>query len=83
MYHGERFNSITHLVGTALAIAGSVVLIAHAALDGDPWKIVSFSVFGTMLVVLYAISRRAGLDPVRFNLGDGALWDRARVALSR
>lgn len=56
MYHGERFNSITHLIGTALAISGSAVLITRAALDGDPWKIVSFSIFGTMLVVLYAVS---------------------------
>ena len=56
MYHGERFNSSTHLVGTALAITGSAYLIARAALDGDPWKIVSFSLFGTMLVTLYAIS---------------------------
>ena len=56
MVHGERFNSITHLIGTALAVSGSAVLISHAALDGDPWKIVSFSVFGAMLVVLYAVS---------------------------
>lgn len=56
MYHGERLNSITHLIGTALATAGSAVLVAHAARLGDPWKIVSFSVFGAMLVTLYAIS---------------------------
>lgn len=56
MYHGERFNSLTHLVGTALAVSGSAVLITRAALDGDPWKIVSASLFGSMLVVLYAIS---------------------------
>ena len=56
VYHGERFNSGTHLVGTALAITGSAVLITRAALEGDPWKIVSFSLFGTVLVVLYAIS---------------------------
>jgi hemolysin III len=56
MYHGERFNSCTHLVGTALAIAASAALITKAAIDGDPWKIVSFSVFGVMLVVLYAVS---------------------------
>ena len=56
MYHGERFNSSTHLVGTALAITGSAVLITRAVLDGDPWKIISFSLFGTMLVVLYAVS---------------------------
>jgi hemolysin III len=56
VYHGERFNSSTHLVGTALAITGSAVLITRAVLDGDPWKIISFSLFGTMLVVLYAVS---------------------------
>jgi hemolysin III len=56
MYQGERFNSITHLIATALAITGSVVLIVHASLAGDPWRIVSFSIFGTMLVVLYAVS---------------------------
>jgi hemolysin III len=56
MYVGERFNSITHLVATALAITGSVVLIVYASLAGDPWRIVGFSVFGTMLVALYAIS---------------------------
>jgi predicted membrane channel-forming protein YqfA (hemolysin III family) len=26
MYHGERFNGISHLVGAALALAGLVVL---------------------------------------------------------
>lgn len=56
MYHGERFNSISHMVGAALALAGSVVLIVLAARLGDPWKIVSFSVYGTMLVLLYVFS---------------------------
>jgi hemolysin III len=56
MYHGERFNSITHLVGAALALTGATLLVTRAALDGDPWKIVSFSVFGVMLVLLYTVS---------------------------
>ena len=56
MYHGERFNSITHLIGAALALTGATLLVTRAALDGDPWKIVSFSVFGVMLVLLYTIS---------------------------
>ena len=56
MYHGERLNSITHLVGAALAIAGAAVLIVHAALLGDPWRITSFSIFGAMLVILYTAS---------------------------
>ena len=54
--HGERFNSISHLVGAALAIAGTAVLVVLAARLGDPWKIVSFSVYGAMLVALYVFS---------------------------
>ena len=56
MYHGERFNSISHLVGAALALAGSSLLIVVAARLGDPWKIVSFSIYGVMLVTLYLFS---------------------------
>jgi hemolysin III len=56
MYHGERFNSISHLVGAALALAGAVLLVVLAARLGDPWKIISFSIYGTMLVTLYVFS---------------------------
>ena len=56
MYHGERFNSITHLLGSVLALIGFIFLVVRAALAGDPWKIVSFSIFGAMLVVLYTSS---------------------------
>ncbi len=56
MYQGERFNSISHLVGTMAALVGLVVLVVIAAQQGDPWKIVSFSVYGTTLFLLYAIS---------------------------
>jgi hemolysin III len=56
MYKGERFNSITHLVGAPLAIAGLAVLVVLASLQGDPWKIVSFSVYGATLLILYLFS---------------------------
>ncbi|MFV3407152.1 PAQR family membrane homeostasis protein TrhA [Bdellovibrio bacteriovorus] len=56
MYHGERFNSITHLIGAALSVAGSSVLITLATVTGDFWKIVATSVYGGMLVLLYTIS---------------------------
>jgi hemolysin III len=56
MRRGERFNSISHLVGAALAIAGTAVLVTLAAGEGDPWKIVSFSVYGAMLIALYVFS---------------------------
>jgi hemolysin III len=56
MYHGERFNSISHLVGATLALAGLVVLVVYASLQGDPWKIVSFSIYGASLFLLYTLS---------------------------
>lgn len=53
---GERFNSITHLVGAVLSMAGLATLVTMGALQGDAYKVVSFSVYGAMLCVLYAIS---------------------------
>jgi hemolysin III len=56
MLRGERLNSITHLLGTALALVGLVLLVVRAAFTGDPWKIVSFSIYGGTLVALYTSS---------------------------
>ena len=56
MYHGERFNSISHLFGAGLAVLGSLLLIVPAAELGDPWKIISFSIYGAMLIALYVCS---------------------------
>ena len=56
MYYGERLNSITHLMGAVLAVAGAAVLVVLAARLGDPWKIVSFSIYGVMLFALYTLS---------------------------
>ena len=39
-----------------LALGGTAVLIVAASLLGDPWKIVSFSIYGTTLVLLYVSS---------------------------
>ena len=56
MYKGERFNSISHLVGAALALAGGAVLVTLAAMDGDSNKIVGYSVYGATLFLLYLVS---------------------------
>jgi len=56
MYYGERFNALTHLVGAVLALAGCIVLIVLAARGGDPWKVVSVSIYGSTLVLLYSFS---------------------------
>lgn len=56
MYHGERFNSATHLLGLALAVVGSVVLVSRGFQAGDAMKVISFSIFGLTMVALYAAS---------------------------
>jgi hemolysin III len=56
MYYGEKFNSISHVVGAFLAAAGAAVLITAGARLGDPWKIISFSIYSAMLLLLYTTS---------------------------
>ncbi|WP_303720183.1 hemolysin III family protein [Malonomonas rubra] len=49
----ERFNSLTHLLGTIAALIGLILLIRQQT---DPWKLISFSIFGSTMVLLYSIS---------------------------
>jgi len=56
MVKSERFNSISHLVGAVLALAGAVVLVVVASRGGDTRRIVSFSIYGATLFLLYLIS---------------------------
>jgi len=56
MYHGERFNSITHLVGALFALTGGAVLVTVATINGDTAKIVSYSVYAATLFTLYLSS---------------------------
>ncbi len=56
MYKGELFNSISHLIGAALALAGGAVLVTYAAMSGDSNKIVSYSIYGVTLFLLYLVS---------------------------
>ncbi len=52
----ESVNIISHAIGLALSIAALVLLVTHASLHGNVWHIVSFSIFGASLIVLYAAS---------------------------
>lgn len=52
----EKWNVITHGFGLLLAIVGLVLLIVQSSIHKDAWHIVSFSIYGTSLVVLYAAS---------------------------
>lgn len=52
----EWINSATHGLGAILSVIGTIALIAGASQMGDTWKIVSFSVFGASLILLYMAS---------------------------
>jgi hemolysin III len=56
MYHGEKFNAWTHLIGAVLAAVGAVWLLVLASFTGDAWKIVGVAIYGVTLVLLYSIS---------------------------
>ncbi len=49
-------NSITHGIGAALAVAALSVLVSQAVLHGDVWRVVSLSIYGSSLVLLYLAS---------------------------
>ncbi len=48
--------SVTHGVGAGLSIAGLTLLIVLAAIYGDAWQVVAFSIYGTSLFLLYLAS---------------------------
>jgi len=52
----ERVNISSHAVGLLLSIAAFVLLVIHASRNGDVWHIVSFSIFGASLIILFAAS---------------------------
>ena len=56
MYYGERLNSISHLVGAALALVGLGALLTVGIQSADPWVISSFAIFGISMVLLYTMS---------------------------
>jgi len=56
MYKGERFNSITHLAGLIAAIIGLVMMIVITSRQGDTLSILSVTIYGITLVLLYVFS---------------------------
>ena len=52
----EIANSITHGIGAGLSIAALVILVVLASRRGDAWRIVSFSIYGASLILLYMSS---------------------------
>lgn len=52
----EIFNSVTHMAGSLLALAGLVYLVVRGVASRDAWRLGSFVVYGSMLLALYVFS---------------------------
>ena len=52
----EIANSVTHGIGASLSIVALVLLIVFSSQHQDAWRIVSFSIYGTTLFILYLAS---------------------------
>ncbi|MCV6630770.1 MAG: hemolysin III family protein, partial [Flavobacteriaceae bacterium] len=52
----ERLNILTHGVGLLLSIAALVLLVIRAIDLGTASRVVSFTIFGASLILLYAAS---------------------------
>lgn len=52
----EIANAVTHGIGALLSAAALSILVIYAAMYGNAWSIVSFSVYGATLIILYLFS---------------------------
>lgn len=52
----ELMNTITHIVGIALAVAALVLCVVFAALRHNTYGIVSSAVYGASMIALYTVS---------------------------
>ncbi|HPW41040.1 MAG TPA: hemolysin III family protein [Bacillota bacterium] len=52
----DPFSGFSHLAGAILSVAGLCLLIRYASMNGTVWHIVSFSIFGASLILLYTAS---------------------------
>ncbi|KAB2496348.1 PAQR family membrane homeostasis protein TrhA [Priestia endophytica] len=52
----EIANAITHGIGTILSIVGLTLLVVFSVQFGDVWHVVSFTVYGTTMLLLYTSS---------------------------
>lgn len=52
----EVVNAITHGIGAILSVAALVVLIVFSSLRGTAWHVVSFTIYGVSMLLLYTNS---------------------------
>ena len=52
----EVANALTHGLGALLSVVGLTMLVVYAVMEKDPWRIVSVSIFGSTLILMYGAS---------------------------
>jgi len=52
----EKLNVISHGIGFLLSIAALVLLVVYASIYGTVWHVVSYSIYGGSLILLYLAS---------------------------
>lgn len=52
----EIANAITHGIGALLSIAALVILIVFSSIYGNAWHVVSFTLFGSTMLLMYLSS---------------------------
>ncbi|MBQ4898905.1 hemolysin III family protein [Paenibacillus sp. Marseille-P2973] len=52
----EIANAITHGIGALLSLAGLVLLIVFSSMKGSAWHVVSFTIYGVSMLLLYSCS---------------------------
>ena len=60
----DPVSGFTHLFGMLISIVALVILVRDAALHSTVWHVVSFSIFGASLILLYLASSLYHLLPV-------------------
>ena len=64
----EIFNMTSHIVGAALGIVATVLCVVFAAINGNGYGVVSGSIYGVTMIILYTMSSiYHGLSPKRYS----------------
>jgi len=60
----ELANAISHLLGALLAVVGLVLMVHFSIVNGNGWHVVSTSIFGSSMIVLYISSTMTHILPM-------------------
>ena len=64
----EIFNMTSHIVGAVLGIVATVLCVVFAAVHGNGYGVVSGSIYGVTMIILYTMSSiYHGLSPKRYS----------------